>query len=657
MSASTTTVRSRRTLILSDPHDAAIAQALAGRLSARGSGAEVTAYTEGASSGDDTPVAQVVAILPRQAADAGEERARFVRMIGRLRTAAVRSRSAEGLAIVQFGGGRFGSGEAPTDIEACGASAFARSVHLERPGQRVRAIDLAPDITPADAAAFVESELDGPARFAAVGRDADGTRLVPRARLRPMAADRPRSGAWTSDDVVLVTGGAKGITAECALALGRSQGVRLVLVGSTPAPPEGDAGELAATLARFRAGGVSYRYETCEVTDGDAVAELLRRVRHQVGPITGVVHAAGVNRPRRADQVSIDEAMAEVGPKLLGAAHLARALAVAPPRLFLAFSSIIGVTGMPGNAWYGFSNEVLDLLVRRFATDHPETAALSIAFSVWGETGMGARLGSVDHLGKMGIGAIPTEEGVRRFLHFFDADPGAGQVVVTARLGGLDTWPMETPAPPRGLRFVESLVRWMPGVELVARTRLTLERDVYVKDHVYKGSYLFPTVFGLEAMTQAAAVVTGRDRPEVGRIGDIRLDRPIVVDPSRGVEIEIRAEALEPTVDGEQPVRVGIRTEQTGFVADHFAATLVLSERAEGPRVDVPRGEPLGLDPKVDLYGGLLFQGPLSQRMGRIHELDSDHTIFESECRPAADLAGEAFAARGRTPPGRPVLS
>jgi acyl-CoA thioesterase FadM len=300
---------------------------------------------------------------------------------------------------------------------------------------------------------------------------------------------------------------------------------------------------------------------------------------------------------------------------------------------------------MPGNAWYAFSNEALDLVLRRFEAEHPGTAVLSIAYSVWGETGMGARMGSVEHLGKLGIGAIPTAEGVRRFLELFERDPGQKQVVVTARLGGLDTWPIEPLPAPEGLRFLEQVVRATPGVELVARARLTLERDRYVQDHVYRGSYLFPTVFGLEAMAQAAAHLTGESEPPVVRIEDVSLERPIVVDPQNGVQIEIRAEALEATATGERPVRVGIRTEQTGFAADHFAATLILGAAAEGERTAlVPDREPLDLDPRTDLYGGLLFQGPLFQRMGRIYELDGDHTVFESECRAPAALGGEAFA-------------
>src|SRR5262245_33915848 len=99
--------------------------------------------------------------------------------------------------------------------------------------------------------------------------------------------------------------------------------------------------------------------------------------------------------------------------------HLCRALAETPPRLFLALTSIIGVTGMPGNGWYAFSNEALDLVLRRFEAEHPQTKILSVAYSVWGETGMGARMGSVHGLARMGIGAIPTAEGVRRFVQLF----------------------------------------------------------------------------------------------------------------------------------------------------------------------------------------------------------------------------------------------
>lgn len=46
-----------------------------------------------------------------------------------------------------------------------------------------------------------------------------------------MADDKPRAVQLNEDDVVLVTGGARGITAECALALGKQSGATFVLLG------------------------------------------------------------------------------------------------------------------------------------------------------------------------------------------------------------------------------------------------------------------------------------------------------------------------------------------------------------------------------------------------------------------------------------------
>lgn len=609
------------------------ANALAGLLADRGATVRVNPFFRPTEAPDGTT--HTIVVMPRTTDPALDPGARLAEAVGRLHRAVGQAGgSGSVLAFVQFGGGRF----APAPDAA--AAAFARSVHLERPDLQVRVIDLSPAIPDDRAAALVLGELGGDAGFAASGFDESGTRQTPRVKRQSPTRYTPRPIAWTKDDVLLVTGGGKGITAECALAVARETGVKLALVGSSASDPE-----LDRNLARYREAGIEHRYYPCDVTRPDAVNALIEQVRNELGPVTGVIHGAGANKPRRVEQVPAEEALREVSPKLLGAANLFAALADAPPKLFVALTSIIGVTGMPGNAWYGFSNESLDLALRRFGAEHPGTGILSVAFSVWAETGMGARMGSVHGLARMGIGAIPPAEGAGRFLKLFTHDPGHPQVVVTARLGGLDTWPVATPPEPAGLRFIDKVTRFHPDVELVTRTRLTLERDPYVGDHIFRGSALFPTVFGLEAMTQAAAHLTGTPNPSVCRIEDVRLERPIVVDPTAGVEIEIRAEALDELPTGERPVRVGIRTEQTGFAIDHFAATLVLGPVAAGPKVTVPTNPPLPIEPRKDLYGGLLFQGERFQKMGRLYELDGDHAVLESTAAP--DAGGSAFGPVG----------
>jgi len=533
------------------------------------------------------------------------------------------------VAFLQFGLGQDARGETPAHTLAgsC-AQAFAASVHLEQPGWAVRVLDFDTDARDADIACQVSAALDlqGGYRAQHIDRHGQRWRFVP--RVLESAALPPRAIEWSGSDLVLVTGGAKGITAELACAFAREHGVRLILLGSTPLRSgEAASAEIEATLARFDACGLDAHYHACDLGDRAAVVRMVEEVQRRHGAITGIVHGAGSNRPRRTEQVSPAQALQEIRPKLCGLLNLCEAVRAQPPKMIVALGSIIGVTGMPGNAWYAFSNQVLDQALAQFHRHHPGTEVLTLAYSVWSEVGMGARLGSVHRLAQQGVTGIATAEGVERFLELLRGRPPARQVIVAGRLQGLDTWQPDRSALRRPARFLERVTVFEPGVELVARTHLSLERDLYLRDHYYRGVHLFPTVLGLEAMTQAALAVAGHAGEDSYRIEAIRLERPIVVDADRDTEIEIRA-WVRPRLraDAPQQIEVGIRTGQSGFRRDHFAAVVVLEALKPAKNTTLPRPrEPLAqLDPSTDLYGGLLFQGALFQRLAQVFDLDSD---------------------------------
>jgi enediyne polyketide synthase len=521
-----------------------------------------------------------------------------------------------------------------------GTAAFAASVHHERSDLRVRAIELHPALEPTLAARLAADEMVADAAFANAVYDAEARRWVFEPVLLEPCSYPRRALEWRSDDVVMVTGGGRGITAECALQVARTHRFKTALVGSSKLGSGERSAEIARTLERFAAEGLVVRYYAADLGQRAEVAPLIEKIRAELGPISGVVHGAGLNRPRRAEQATLDEAVAEVAPKLQGAAHLCEALEATPPRLFLALTSIIGVTGMPGNAYYAFSNESLDNLLHSFGQRHPETACTSIAYSVWDEVGMGARMGSTHALGRMGIGAIGVDEGVRRFQRLFDARPPCERVVVTARLGGLDTWRRADAHIARAKRrFDGELVHSEPGVERRTRVHLSHADDPYVADHIFNGSALFPTVFGLEAMAQVAAAALGVESVETFVARDVRLERPLVVDPQRGCTIELRARVLErSSLSDPLEVQVGIGTEQTGFNIDHFSARVSFAP-AQAARDSVRAGAPLGIEPRSGLYneGGVLFQGPLFQRMHELYELARDEATGVGVCRFAVE--------------------
>jgi acyl-CoA thioesterase FadM len=239
-----------------------------------------------------------------------------------------------------------------------------------------------------------------------------------------------------------------------------------------------------------------------------------------------------------------------------------------------------------------------------------------------------------------------VKEGVDRFLELFKQDPGDRQVIVTGRLGGIDTWRPEFPALPRGRRFLENVRFFQPGVEVVARTHLTLERDAYLADHEYKDVYLFPTVFGVEAMAQTVAYVLGRPELRSVTISDLDLSRPLPVHAERGLEIEVYARVVEGE-PGAVTVKTGIRCEQNGFSVDHFSGTYSLGVQTAQPAGvsrTPERTAVLPLDPLRDLYGPILFQGARFQRIARVHQLDSDDCYFDSDEREATGyVLGDPF--------------
>ena len=530
-----------------------------------------------------------------------------------------------------------------------GYDGFVAALHLERKGLRFRVLTVDEAVDSEQLCEMIAREVETDTRYDAA-RYFGKTRRISRPQVLARNSLTPRARQLDASDVVLVTGGARGITAECSLALARETGAHMVLAGSSPSPtdaPESpNSAEIAKTLERFASEGLSAEYYQCNLTDSDEVARLVSAARRRTGRVSAVIHGAAVNRPQRAHKVTAEEARDEISPKLIGALNLFEALKDDPPAIFCAFTSVIGVTGMPNNAWYAFANQALDRSLGVFATSNPDTDAVSMAFSIWDEVGMGANLGSIEGLSSLGTDSIPLEEGVRRFLSLFKQDAGDRQIIVTGRLGGIDTWRPEFPGLPRGHRFLENIRFFQPGVEVVARTHLTLERDAYLADHEYKDVYLFPTVFGLEAMAQTVSYALGRPEFKSVTISDLDLSRPLPVHPDRGLEIEVYARVLE-NDSGAVTVKTGIRCEQSGFSVDHFAGTFSLgvqAARREQP-VEMPGGATApSLEPHRDLYGPILFQGARFQRISKVHQLDSEVCRFDSDERESTGyVLGDPF--------------
>ncbi|UVA78729.1 type I polyketide synthase [Pandoraea commovens] len=574
-------------------------------------------------------VEHAVIVLPRRARSAPAPRRDYIKSIVEPLHRSVdfltRMRC-ERVTFVQFELGQlFGlpshGGESPSPETSC-AQAFASSLRMERPELSVHILDF-PSVVPDEVVVqrILESASDA-SRYRFSLHDEAGQPYALTPRVLDIASLPDRTLTWSSKDVLLATGGAKGITAELALAFARQTNATVVLVGKSPA----NNAEVRATVARYVQENLRVAYFACDLCDAGGVADLVRSIDGQFGSVTAVIHGAGVNVPRRIEQASVDDATQEVAPKLQSALSLAHALGDHPLKLVVGLGSVIGVTGMPGNAWYGFANQAMDVVLNNLAVQRPEVSTLTIDFSVWSDVGMGARMGSDVRLSKTGVGAIPKNIGVESFLGLILRLPPAKRIVVAGSLSGLETWQAMLPDPVVNGRFVERVIRYQPGVEIVCRPDLSPAHDAYLKDHEYHGALLFPTVFGLEAMAACAHSVLGISASAgwTGfRFENVVLERPVIASPTGNTRIEIRA-LVRQKQSSEEPLRVDvvIAAEQTGYRPRHFSCEVVFENDRQTPdEMTWPEDTIPNLSPS-DLYGRQLFQGPQFQRIKALHMMD-----------------------------------
>jgi enediyne polyketide synthase len=505
-----------------------------------------------------------------------------------------------------------------------GGAAFARSLHLEAPGIATCVVDV--PIDHQEAASWIVAEATSAEGYTETHYDANGRRSEPFLRLLPIA-DHPASPILGPSDVVLVSGGGKGIAAESALGLAIESGCKLALVGRSR--PELDAG-LLANLRRLEAAGVTFRYVAADVVEPAELASAVREAERALGPITAIVHGAGTNVPKLLTDLDEAAFLQTLAPKVRGLQNLLDAIEPSRLRLLVTFGSIIARTGMRGEADYATANEWLAMMTERFAAEHPSCRCLALEWSVWSGVGMGERLGTVEALAREGITPIPPGRGVE-LLRDLTRRSLPTAVVVTGRFGSTPTLkpePMELPF----LRFLERPRASFKGVELVIDAELSAATDPYVADHVFQGERLFPAVLGLEAMAQAArSLVTGAS---LLAFEDVRFDRPVSVPDSSVTTIRLAALAREPG-----RVEVALRCSTTGFQVDHFRAFCRFGTlTSESPPSD-PGGSysDIPLDPGTDLYGAILFQGGRFQRVLGYRRLASTACVAEVASRDATD--------------------
>jgi NAD(P)-dependent dehydrogenase (short-subunit alcohol dehydrogenase family) len=527
-----------------------------------------------------------------------------------------------------------------------GITGFLKTLAREWPSVRVKAVDVDPAAPREVIADDLRSELWADDGVVEVGYR-DGQRTALRLAEAPLDSGGSRSPLAT-DSVVLVTGGARGITAEAAIRLASAYLPTLLLVGRTPPPtgpePPETAGltdaralrqalidrhrgegrtpppgriedeyrrllrerEVRRNLGRLTECGARAEYLTCDVSDPDAFGDLIARVYRTHGRIDGVIHGAGNIEDKLVHDKSLESFRRVLGAKVYGALTLAGALRPESLRFLVFFGSVSGRFGNRGQADYAAANEILNKLAQQLDRHWPGRV-VSINWGPWLSAGM-VSPEVRQQFAARGVALIPIEDGCRRLDEELRLGrKGDVEVLIGGVEGPVGEVGADSTAPPlasggpvgRGVNgerselplLAEGAVLSRDGADVIVDRALDLAFDRYLDDHRIDGRPVLPFAVAMELMAEAAAA--GWPEYEVLGLRDIRLLRGIVVD---GQTCPVRV-VCRPS-SGPSAPGVGPGSERTLDVAivspgtPHRVHYRALVELGQSAGRDTPHGTP-----------------------------------------------------------------
>lgn len=661
----------------------AVAEALAAGIAAAG-GAAVVAPAETAAEAEG-PFAALVHLAPLGAApvalDGTAEAWRAAIAVSEKSAYLAVRAHAEGLRgarviLASALGGSFARLGRPAGITlAGGAPGLAKSLREEWPDCRAKAVDLDPTLPPQALARILLDELCTPHGRIEVGYPG-GVRTLWRSQALALPAE---SRPLPPGAVIIATGGARGITAECLRPLAAT-GAHLVLIGRAELPPPeapdlaaltstGDlrkhlaaaarqAGEeitpaiierrlsavlrdreIRANLADLRAAGAAVEYHAADMADAEAVRALVSGITARLGRVHGVIHGAGVIEDRKITDKTPDSWDRVIEPKLIGALALASALDAAPPAFFVLFGSVAGRYGNSGQTDYATANEGLNRLASQLSARWTGARVFAANWGPWDSTRHGAGMvsdGVRQKFEAQGVTLVDPDGGALALFDEITRGPdGVCEVVfgagpwerhendravegmpsAPAARSPLLPAPVQTPADRGGTAI---------------RRRIALPGDGWIGQHRIGGVPVLPMAVAAEMAAEAAAEIW--PDWQVTALSDLRLLSGLKLEGDAPCEIDIVGTGAEHGDAAGFAARVELRSTGGKVARAHYRASAIMAPRGPLPAPDPAlielaqdilalRAGPPPLS-AAEAYRRVLFHGPAYQVVKTLTGLD-----------------------------------
>ena len=201
--------------------------------------------------------------------------------------------------------------------------------------------------------------------------------------------------------VLLITGGTRGLGYLCARHFVRNYGVRrLVLTGQEQLPPRNEwdfyrtkntsMAQKIKNLLELEAQGAEVQVLSISLTDERAVLKSLREIKSTMGVVGGVIHCAGFSDQENPAFIRKNPGDMEkvFNPKVKGLEVLYKCLENEPLQFFILFSSVSAIIPSlaAGRSDYAMANAYMDYFAEANCRNFP---IVSIQWPSWKECGMG----------------------------------------------------------------------------------------------------------------------------------------------------------------------------------------------------------------------------------------------------------------------------
>jgi acyl transferase domain-containing protein/NADP-dependent 3-hydroxy acid dehydrogenase YdfG len=548
----------------------------------------------------------------------------------------------------------FGSLELNRDIVQGALAGLSKTAFHEWPSISCKAIDVDPVVLRHAPGVLVEEVLTkGPLE---VGLSAKG-RMTLELVDTPAVLPAGEASVLVPGDVVVVTGGGRGVTAESLFPLVRASQPKLVLLGRTAVSdadadaewlaPLQDEGQIkqaiiaqmgsAATprvvgeeykrivavrevrrnLRRLREAGATVEYVAVDVHDAAAVFATLADVRTRLGPIAAIVHGAGVLADRRIEDLSEEQFQQVYSTKVQGLKNLLAATQDDPLKAIVLFSSSTGRFGRTGQVAYAAANEVLNKTAQRLTRQKSLCRTVAMNWGPWAGGMVTAALAKV--FATEGIGLIPLGEGGETLWRELASMDRPAEVVV---LAGVKLPEQSSPIPATPTSDL------IPIVE----RKVSLGDHPVLRSHVIGEKAVVPFVLHVEWMAHAA--MHGLPGMKFLGFDDLRIFQGIHVE--EGLPSSLRVfSGKAARRDGLYVVPVEIRGLKKGREVTHSRGEIVLGDHYLDSTfaAAAPQTGPFPYSPD-EVYDYFLFHGPMLRALQRVDGMGDDGAVAFANTAP-----------------------